>query len=98
MPAAARKGDQVNTGHGCDSTTTIASGDDSVMIGDKAAAVAGSALQSHTHLVGKDCVPHSTAVNAGSSTVEVGGEPLARTGDSACQGTITGGFESVVVG
>ncbi len=98
MPAAARKGDQVNTGHSCESTTTIASGDDSVMIGGKAAAVEGSALESHTHLVGKDCVPHVTAVNAGSSTVEVGGEPLARSGDSACQGTITGGYDRVVVG
>ena len=68
------------------------------MIGGKAAAVEGSALESHTHLVGKDCVPHVTAVNAGSSTVEVGGEPLARSGDSACQGTITGGYDRVVVG
>tara|TARA_Y200000002_G_C22616971_1_gene636446 strand:- start:604 stop:906 length:303 start_codon:yes stop_codon:yes gene_type:complete len=98
MPNAARKGDSVNTGHGCTSVTTIASGEETVIIGGKAAATDGSALQTHTHLVGKDCVPHTTAVNAGSSTVKAGGKSLARVGDSACAGSISSGDASVVVG
>jgi len=98
MPNAARKGDSVNTGHGCDSVTTIASGEETVIIGGKAAATDGSALTTHTILVGEKCVPHTTAVNAGSSTVKAGGKSLAREGDSACAGSISSGDASVVVG
>jgi uncharacterized Zn-binding protein involved in type VI secretion len=98
MPAAARKGDQVSTGHSCDSTTEIEFGEESVIIGGKQAAYEGAGLKSHTILVGKDCVPHATVVNAGSQTVEVKGKPLARKNDSACAGTISQGDESVVVG
>jgi len=98
MPNAARKGDSVNTGHACDTVTTIASGEETVIIGGKAAATNGSALTTHTILVGEKCEPHSTAVNAGSSTVKAGGKSLARVGDSACAGSISSGDASVVVG
>ena len=49
-----------------------------MIIGGKQAAYEGAGLKSHTILVGKDCVPHATVVNAGSQTVEVKGKPLAR--------------------
>ena len=41
MPAAARKGDQVITGHSCDGTTEIEFGEESVIIGGKQAAYEG---------------------------------------------------------
>ena len=98
MPAAAIKGSQVNTGHGCDAVTTIMDGEPSVQIGGKDAAVQGSNLTTHNAPAGDKCLPHTTAVNAGSSTVKAGGKSLARVGDSACAGSISSGDASVVVG
>ena len=101
MPAAATKGSEVITGHGCTATTTILDGDESVQIGGKDAAVQGSNLTTHTVPSGTNCVPHSTKVTEGSSSVEVNGKALARVGDGiGCRpgGKINSGDTSVIAG
>ena len=101
MPEAATKGSAVSTGHGCDAQTTIADGDSSVQIGGKDAAVQGSNLTTHTVPSGDKCVPHSTKVTEGSSSVLVNGKPLARVGDGigcSASGKINAGDSSVIAG
>lgn len=102
MPLAARKGDSVNTGHGCDSTTTIIEGSSDVFIGGSGATYQGAALAEHTITNpstapgSPPCISHpGQRVNAGSSTVRVNGRPLARVGDSADLGTISSGASDV---
>lgn len=99
MPAAARIGDSVATGHACDTTTTIAGiSQSTVRINSIIAAVRGDALAAHTILVGTVCVPHGANVNAGSSTVRISGIPAARVGDSADAGSIISGSANVTIG
>ena len=59
MPAAARLGDTISTGHGCDATSTIAGALISkVKIDGIIAAVIGDAIAAHTILSGPSCVYH----------------------------------------
>jgi uncharacterized Zn-binding protein involved in type VI secretion len=102
MPAAARVGDTVNTGHGCDTTTTIlATGAaSSVYINGLLAATQGADLALHQlpnpGTPPPACVPHpGQKVNIGSSTVRVNGKSLARVGDSADLGSIRDGSSNV---
>ena len=98
----ARAGDNVLTGHGCDTTTQIDLPKETrqVIVCGQPAAVVGDFMKPHT--IGSTppfCNFHSGAVvNAGSATVLVGGKPLARQGDSADLGTITNGCTSVLAG
>jgi len=78
MPAVARKGDSVNTGHGCTSITKTLECSSDVIVNGKGAVRKGDALEVHTINSGSVCVPHSSKVNEGSSTVFVNGKPLAR--------------------
>lgn len=94
MPGIARQGDNVITGHGCDTTTTIQQGSPNVRINGRGAAYAGAALASHTitnpaPAPAPPCIPHSAQVNAGYGRVLVNGKPIARYGDSADAGTIS---------
>ena len=101
---AARVGDSVFTGHGCDTTTKIVSGLDTgrVLIEGEPAAVVGMEMEPHTINNPAPpflCISHiGPIVNAGSATVLVGGKPLARQGDSADLGAITGGASKVLAG
>ena len=101
MPAAATKGSEETTGHGCDATTTIMDGDESVKINGKDAAVVGSNLVTHNAPAGDKCLPHATKVTEGSSSVQVNGKALARVGDGiSCSagGKINSGDTSVIAG
>lgn len=103
MPAVARVGDTVNTGHGCDTTTTIyaTGGARDVYINGLLAATEGSQLAPHNITnpappPAPPCVPHpGQKVNTGSSKVYVNGKKLARVGDSADQGQISKGSDNV---
>ena len=112
MPAAAHLGDLTTNAHGCETSvaidgsthlvanTALAAG---VTIQGSPAAVVGSILTDHTILVSGSCVPHGSAgsqkVTSGSSTVKVGGKPLAYQGATvSCPGTITGATGTVSVG
>jgi uncharacterized Zn-binding protein involved in type VI secretion len=102
MPAVARRGDTVNTGHGCDTTTTIIEGSSDVIIQGSGAAYQGAALAPHTITNPASppippCIGHpGQKVNVGSSTVRVNGKPLARVGDSADLGSIAAGATTVL--
>lgn len=105
MPAAARRGDRVNTGHGCDTTTTIIEGSSNVFINGQAATYQGAALAEHTITnpapvpPNPPCISHpGQRVNVGSATVRVNGRSLARVGDSADLGNISSGASSVFAG
>ena len=112
MPAAAHLGDLTTNTHLCNQSvaidnsthlahnTNLAGG---VTIHGIPAAVVGSILTDHTILVSGSCVPHGSAgsqkVTYGSSTVKVGGKPLAYQGATvSCPGTITGATGTVSVG
>lgn len=95
MPAVARIGDEIDTGHGCDSISTIAQGSTDVFCNNIGVARQGDDIAPHTILVGIVCVPHSAEVNEASLNVFVNGIPIARVGDSADQGSIIEGSPNV---
>ena len=107
MPAAARLGDTISTGHGCDGTSTI---DDTLIAGSLIskvtidgiiAAVIGDAIAEHNIPDEDDedaCVSHSATVGGSSSKVKFEGIYAARFGDGADSGTITSGSLNVLIG
>lgn len=102
MPNVARKGDTVNTGHGCDTVVEILEGDSTVIVEGKPVAVQSSPLEPHTFPNPggiPPCIDHpGQIVNAGSGTVIVGGKGIARVGDSADLGSIATGSSTVLAG
>ena len=99
MPAAARLGDTISTGHGCDGTSTIAGALISkVTIDGIIAAVIGDAIAAHTIPSGAACVSHSATVGGSSSKVKFEGIYAARVDDGADAGTITSGSPNVLIG
>ncbi len=97
MSAAARVGDTVATGHGCDSVSAIAGpGAPTVLINGTPAARVGDLTVPHTIGVPPFCVAHTSPI-LGASSVLISGQPAAKVGDSVCSGTITGGSPNVVV-
>ena len=106
MPGVARVGDTVNTGHGCDTTTTIANAGSAsnVYINGRLAALKDTQLNSHNitnpaqpQPPNPPCIPHpGQKVNVGSAKVLVNGRSLARVGDSADLGQITSGSSDVL--
>ena len=111
MPGCARVGDTINTGHLCDTTATIIVGSNDVFVNGKSATFLGSDISSHqiesqrgvqppgNPPGSSTCIPHpNQKVYAGSTTVKVNGKPMARKGDSADAGSITGGSTNVFAG
>jgi uncharacterized Zn-binding protein involved in type VI secretion len=98
MPAVARIGDSIATGHGCDGTTTLTGPSGNVFADGLGVERAGDPTVVHA-LTGRGCsISHTAAINAGSGTVFVNGSPIARVGDSADAGSITSGSPSVFAG
>jgi uncharacterized Zn-binding protein involved in type VI secretion len=101
MPAVARDGDSTTTGHGCDETSTVTGPTGAlkkVYVNGIAVECKGNPVAPHTIPDGLACVPHSAKINVGSSTVFVGGIPLARVDDSTDGGKITSGSPNVFAG
>lgn len=100
MPAICRVGDSLSTGHLCDASTTIGSPntDGTVHANGIDIIVVGAPTSAHTIKDGKDCVDHSAALNAGSSTVYINGTAVGRIGDSADAGSMTAGSGNVFAG
>lgn len=103
MPGCARVNDTINTGHGCDTTATIIVGSNNVFVNGRSATFQGASISTHTitNPSGSDpkCIPHpGQIVNVGSSTVRVNGKAMARIGDSADLGSVTGGSTNVFAG
>lgn len=99
MPKVARKkSDKVNTGHGCDTTTTIEQHSPNVFANNIEVTRKGDDLVVHTVPLGDKCVPHTSEINQGSSSVYCNGIEIARLGDSADAGTIIEGSPNVYAG
>lgn len=98
MPAAARVGDSVATGHICATTTTLAAANHNVNIQGANALVVGDLTESHAFPPSPPCAPHVASINAGSSKVTIGGKAAARQTDSCDAGSITSGASMVSIG
>jgi uncharacterized Zn-binding protein involved in type VI secretion len=98
MPAVARNGDPITTGHGCDGTSTVIGPSTSVFANNIGVERKGDPVAPHTIPSGRRCVGHSAVINAGSGTVFANNIALARVGDSADAGSITGGSSNVFAG
>ena len=105
MPIVAVKGDTTTTGHGCNTTTTIATSTIAeaakVKVNGTIVAIKGNPLASHTIPFGvpPKCVDHpGQIVNVGSTTVKVNGLGIARVGDSADGGAIINKLGNVFAG
>jgi len=99
MPAICRKGDSLSTGHICSSTTTLDTPSQStVKANGILIARVGDPTVSHPFPPSPPCAPHVANVNAGSSTVRVAGQFVARIGDSADSGQMTSGSSNIFVG
>ncbi|MEA1052360.1 PAAR domain-containing protein [Lamprobacter modestohalophilus] len=98
MPAAARIGDRINTGHGCDTTAPIAQGSSDVFVNGIGLSYRGAAIVPHLIPCGKTCCGHGAVINVGSSSVFVNSIPVARVGDSADMGAVAQGSPNVFAG
>jgi uncharacterized Zn-binding protein involved in type VI secretion len=99
MPAVARQGDTVSTGHGCDGTTTLdAPSQSTVKIEGQLVCRLGDLTVSHAVPSGDDCVPHTAPITGSSGTVKIAGALVARVGDACDAGSITSGAGTVSIG
>ena len=97
MPAVAREGDAVDTGHICDGTTVLdAPSQTTVKIEGALVCRVGDLTVSHG--VPPVCAPHTAPISAGSSSVMIAGSPAARVGDACDDGAITSGAGTVSIG
>ncbi len=98
MPAAARVGDPIATGHLCDTVSKIAGpGNPRVLIEGQPAAVVGDLSDPHTYGVPPFCISHAMPITTGCPKVLVGGQPIAMFGSQIDSGTVTGGASKVTV-
>ena len=99
MPEVCRKDDTLSTGHGCTGTTTLDTpGQVTVYANNILIARKSDPTVSHPFPPDPPCAPHVANVNAGSGTVFVVGKEIARIGDSADAGNMTGGSPNVFAG
>ena len=95
------KGDTLNTGHGCDTTSSLDTpGQDKVYVEDKLVARVGDSTVPHND--GSDSPTcssqHTGSITQGSSKVYVVGELVARIEDAVDAGTLTSGSSKVFAG
>lgn len=100
MPAVARVGDLISTGHGCAISAPIAGpGASNVFVNGLPAAINGSPIALHeinNPNPEPPCIPHpGQVVNTASITVYANGIGIARNLDSADAGAITQGSPTV---
>lgn len=97
MPAICRITDSLSTGHGCASTTTIASPntDGTVHAEGLDVIVVGAPTVAHPNPPSPPCPDHVANLNAGSPTVFVNGIAVGRITDSADSGAMTSGASTV---
>lgn len=99
MPAAAREGDSVATGHLCDTVTVLNTpGQSSVYINGILACRLTDRTVPHEVKSGSVCIPHTAPITGSSSTVYIVSKLAARLGDSCDAGSITGGSSNVFIG
>ena len=85
MPKIARQGDDVTTGHLCDTTTKLAAPTDNDNVYAEGALICRFDDKTEEHEIevpGPACVKHTTKINKSSSTVYVRGKKVARVTDT----------------
>ena len=84
MPAVARGNarDQVQTRHGCDSTTTTRECSNNVLVNGIGVHRFGDRNTTHAIPCGDSCCSHSKPINRGSPNVYANNKKIARVGDS----------------
>jgi uncharacterized Zn-binding protein involved in type VI secretion len=99
MPSVSRQGDSVlspdGTGYKCRmpmKTSIAGANGSSVFANGILIAVIGSAISVHPK---SGCTPDISSVSSGSGKVFIGGQPVARIGDSAGDNTLTQGSQNV---
>jgi|TARA_B110001454_G_scaffold171094_1_gene161718 uncharacterized Zn-binding protein involved in type VI secretion len=98
MTAVVRIGDSLSTGHGCASTTTIESSNQSttnVYANSILIDIVGAPTVSHPFPPDPPCAPHTSQLNAGSPSVFINSIAVGRIGDSADAGVMTTGSPDV---
>jgi len=99
MPLAAREGDAVTTGHGCDGSTVLAApSQGTVYIENQLACRLGDLTVSHAVPAGDACVPHTAPITGSSSTVYIENALAARLGDACDAGSISGSASLTYIG
>lgn len=99
MPAVAREGDSVSTGHGCDGTTTLDTpSQGTVFVEGKLVCRKGDSTVSHAVPEGDGCGSHTATISGSSGTVKVAGVLVARVGDACDAGSISSGASTVFIG
>lgn len=99
MPLAAREGDAVSTGHGCDGSTVLDTpGQGTVWIENKLACRLGDLTVSHAVPSGDACVPHTAPITGSSGTVYIENVLAARKTDGCDAGSITGSASFTFIG
>jgi uncharacterized Zn-binding protein involved in type VI secretion len=99
MPASARKGDTVATGHLCDTVTSLDTpGQGTVYVNGILACRLGDLTVVHNINSGPICIPHTASISGSSSTVYIESVLAARLGDACDAGSITSGSSNVFIG
>tara|TARA_B100000683_G_scaffold24463_1_gene22635 strand:- start:983 stop:1297 length:315 start_codon:yes stop_codon:yes gene_type:complete len=91
-----RETDPLDTGHGCDSTTTLATPSQSTVFAE-GLLVARKTDPTVSHEIedAEECASHTAQVNVGDTTVFTVGLATARVTDSTDQGQMTDGASTV---
>ena len=99
MTLAARQGDAVATGHGCDATTTLDSpSQGTVYIESQLACRLGDPTVTHQFpnpSAPPAYIPHVHTIGGSNGTVYIAGVKASRKGDSCDAGSITGSASKV---
>ena len=98
MPKLSRHKDRCRTGHLCTGSAPVNATQYTVFANGKPVLRKGDPVQPHTIKVGLKCLIHGANVKRGSGTVFASGIGVARRGDSADKGAMTGASENVVAG
>tara|TARA_Y100001938_G_scaffold149131_1_gene234968 strand:+ start:1219 stop:1515 length:297 start_codon:yes stop_codon:yes gene_type:complete len=98
MPKISRHKDRCKTGHPCTGSAPVNATQYTVFANRKPVLRKGDPVQPHTILVGVRCLMHKAKVRRGSRKVFAKGIGVARRGDSADKGAMTGASQNVVAG
>ena len=98
MPRISRNMDRCRTGHPCTASAPVKATQFTVFANGKPLLRKGDPVVPHTILVGIKCLIHGAKVNRASTTVFADGIGVARRGDRADKGAMTGASPNVFAG
>lgn len=98
MPAVCRIGDELDTGHLCDATTTIATSNTTGNVRANGIPIIVVGALTEPHGVPPACADHEVPLVGSSDTVSIEGKLVGRVGDEIDDGNMTSGSPNVNVG